>query len=233
MSGVEHSPPRLEASRLRLLAIADLELIGQDRLIALVEAAVLGGATAIQLRGKKQSAGELLAAADRLHDFLSPMGVPFFMNDRVDVAALAGAAGVHLGDEDLPVPEARRLLGSGWIGCTVRHPAAARVALDQGADYLGAGTIYPGGTKAGVPVIGIEGLTAIARESRLPVVASGGITAARAAACVRAGAAGVAVIGALFAGEPAPDRVRERAAAIRDAVEHGLRTERAVEGAGK
>jgi len=234
MSGMEQSIARPAAACLRLLAIADLALIEQDRLLEQVEAAILGGATAIQLRGKKQSAGELLAAADLLHGFLSPAGVPLFVNDRVDVAALAGVEGVHLGDDDLPLSHARRLLdGGAWIGRTARDLASARAAEAAGADYLGAGTVYPGGTKPGVPVIGLDGLAAVARGTRLPVVAIGGITAERARACVGAGAVGVAVIGALFAGNPTAKHVREQAAAIRAAVEGGLSAGPAAVGGGK
>jgi thiamine-phosphate pyrophosphorylase len=142
------------------------------------------------------------------------------VNDRADVAALAGADGVHLGEEDLPVPDARRILGAGfWIGCTARTPARARTAGTEGANYLGVGSVFGGGSKPGAPVIGLAGLRAVADATSLPVVAIGGITLETARSCIASGAAGVAVIGALFAGNPAPDRVRARARALRAAVE--------------
>jgi thiamine-phosphate diphosphorylase len=205
------------------MAIADLGVMDPDRLVELVEAAVAGGATAIQLRGKKLTAGELLATADKLR--ASGMGgAPLVVNDRADVAALAGAAGVHLGDEDLPVADARRILGpQAWIGRTARSAETARSAAAAGADYLGVGTVFSGGSKPGVPVIGLAGLAAVAGASRLPVVAIGGIRAETAGACIDAGAAGVAVIGALFAGDPTAEQVIERAAAIRAAVDASLR----------
>lgn len=209
-------------SRLRLLAIADLALLSPDRLVEQVTAAVLGGATAIQLRGKKSSAGELLAAADRLRAASPLADIPLFMNDRVDLAAIAGFRGVHLGDEDLAVADARKLLGpEAWIGRTARNPETARVAASDGADYLGVGSVFGGGSKPEVPVIGIEGMATVVQASPLPVVAIGGITAERAGACIAAGAAGVAVIGALFFGDPAPRVVQARAAALRAAVEAG------------
>lgn len=209
-------------SRLRLLAIADLALLSPDRLVEQVTAAVEGGATAIQLRGKKSSAGELLAAADLLRAASSLAEVPLFMNDRVDIAAMAGFNGVHLGDGDLTVADARQLLGpQAWIGRTARNPEAARVAANAGADYLGVGSVFGGGSKPEVPVIGIEGMATVVQASPLPVVAIGGVTAERAGACIAAGAAGVAVIGALFFGDPAPRVVRARAAALRAAVEAG------------
>jgi len=209
-------------SRLRLLAIADLALVSPDRLVEQVTAAIEGGATAIQLRGKKSSAGELLAAADALRAARSVAQVPLLMNDRADIAVVAGLTGVHLGDDDLPVGEARKLLGpTAWIGRTARDASTARTAARAGADYLGVGSVFGGATKPEVPVIGIAGLAAVAQATPLPVVAIGGITAERAGACIAAGAAGVAVIGALFFGDPAPDVVRARAAALRAAVEAG------------
>ena len=219
----EQRADRVLRSHLRFLAIADLALLSPDRLVEQAVAAVQGGATAIQLRGKKSSAGELLAIADRLRASEALAGIPLLMNDRADIAALAKFEGVHLGDDDLPVADARQLLGpSAWIGRTARDPGAARTAAGAGADYLGVGSVFGGATKPEAPVIGIQGMAAVAQATSLPVVAIGGITAERAAACIAAGAAGVAVIGALFAGDPAPSVVRARAAELRAAVEAGV-----------
>ncbi len=207
---------------LRLLAIADLAVIPRARLSELVLAAARGGATMVQLRGKDVPAGELLAMADVLVAELRAQGVPLCINDRADVAALAGAAGVHLGDEDLDPASVRRLLGPGcWIGRTARTPEAALAAAAEGADYLGVGSVFAGGTKAGVPVIGLDGLARVVKASPIPVVAIGGIDPERAADCVATGAAGVAVIGALFAGNPDRDAIEERAARLRTAVSAG------------
>ncbi len=212
---------------LSLLAIADLGVVPSDRVAGQVLAALRGGATAVQLRGKEVASGELMAAAEALIRELAPRGVPLFINDRVDVAAIAGAAGVHLGDEDLGVAAARSLLGpEAWIGRTARSPEAARRAAEEGADYVGAGTIYPGGTKPGVPVIGLDGLRTVAKASPVPVVAIGGIDAERAVACVMAGAAGIAAIGALFAGAPDAAEVEARARRLRAAVEAGRKGRR-------
>ncbi len=178
MSAPEPSAATLIRSHLRLMAIADLEVIGPDRLVELALAAIAGGATAIQLRGKKSAAGELLAIADALRASQTE-GVPLIVNDRADVAALARAHGVHLGDDDLPISAARRILGPGfWIGRTARDATGAEAAARDGADYLGVGSVFAGGSKAGVPVIGLPGLAAVASASAAwPVVAIGGITA--------------------------------------------------------
>jgi thiamine-phosphate diphosphorylase len=205
---------------LRLLAIADVAILTPDRVAELALAAVRGGATAVQLRGKEVASGELVAIADALGPGLTELGVPWFVNDRVDVARLVEATGVHLGDEDLSIGEARALLGTkAVIGRTARTPESARAAAAAGADYLGVGTIYSGGSKPGVPVIGVDGLRSVARVSPVPVIAIGGVHAGNAAACVQAGAAGVAVIGALFSGAPDAFEVEARAAKLRAAIE--------------
>jgi thiamine-phosphate pyrophosphorylase len=231
MSGQEaHLRPSLAAS-LRLLGIADLTVIRRDRLADQILAALQGGVSSIQLRGKDCTGGELLAAADEVARVLSDWQVPLFINDRADVAVLACAQGVHLGSEDLPIRSARRVLGAEvWIGSTARRPADARQAVAEGADYLGVGSVFGGGTKPGVPIIGTAGLGAVAAASAVPVVAIGGIDEGRAAACIQAGAAGVAVIGGLFAGDPSPDEVAARARAYRQAVERGLAARQADAG---
>ena len=207
---------------LRLLAIADLSVVPRERLADLVLAATRGGATSVQLRGKELASADLLAAADELRPLLADHGVSLLVNDRADVAALAAAAGVHLGEEDLDVGMARALLGSeAVIGRTARTPEATRTAAGDGADYVGAGSVYAGGTKAGVPILGLAGLRMLIAASPLPVVAIGGIDADRARECVAAGAAGVAVIGALFTGAKDAAEVEARARRLRAGVETG------------
>jgi thiamine-phosphate diphosphorylase len=207
---------------LSLLAIADLAVIPRQKLAGQVLAAARGGATAVQLRGKELTSAELLDAADELVPVLTGQGVPLLVNDRADVAALASAAGVHLGEEDLEVGMARELLGPrAIIGRTARTPDAVLRAAADGADYVGVGSVYPGGTKAGVPVLGLPGLRALIAASPVPVVAIGGIDADRARECVALGAAGVAVIGALFTGVHDAAEVEARARQLKASVESG------------
>jgi thiamine-phosphate pyrophosphorylase len=129
------------------------------------------------------------------------------VNDRLHVALATGAAGGHVGADDLPVPAARRLLGpAAVLGATSRLPATALRAVGDGADYLGVGPCYATSTKDGLPVsIGPEGLRAVARQvAGTPIIAIGGITAARVPELLAAGAHGVAVIGAVSdAADPA------------------------------
>lgn len=131
-------------------------------------------------------------------------GATCLVNDRLDIALAVGADGGHVGAEDLPVAAARRVLGPDRVlGATARDPVTARRAVKQGANYLGVGPAYPTGTKAGLPApIGVAGIAAVARAVPVPVIAIGGVTAERVPELVRAGAYGVAVVGAVCA---APD----------------------------
>jgi len=167
--------------------------------LAVAQAALLGGARFLQFREKEMTAREMLAAARSLRQLTRDFGARFVVNDRVDIALAVGADGVHLGEVDLPIPVARRLLGrSATIGASVATVEAAQAAQAAGADYLGVGPIYPTGSKADAgAAIGLEPLRRIADAVDLPVLAVGGITVANAAEAIRAGAAGVAVISAV------------------------------------
>lgn len=205
------------ARRLRLYVLTDEGLSRGRPTDQVVAEAIAGGATAIQLRGKDWGGRRLVEVGHRLRALTREAGVLFFVNDRLDVALAVGADGVHLGQDDLPLAEARRIAGPDFlIGISVEDEAQALAAEAGGADYLGAGTVYPTGSKAdaGEP-IGLDGLARIARRVRIPVVAIGGIHAGNAPDVMRAGAAGVAVISAVVA---APD-VRAAARALRGAVD--------------
>lgn len=168
-------------------------------------AAITAGCRAIQLRDKEMCDREFAATARTLKETCDGAGALLFVNDRVDVAAAVGAAGVHLGDKDLAVADARRLLPEGVIvGYSPDGALDARAAVALGADYLGVGPVFATGTKsdAGSP-IGPEGLAPY--EELAPVIAIGGINDQNAALAVEAGARGVAVASAISA---APDMER-------------------------
>lgn len=147
------------------------------------------------------------------------MGVPVIINDRVDIALAVDADGVHVGQSDMPAPVVRRLLGPHKIlGVSVKTPQQAVQAVQDGADYLGCGAVYPTGTKDS-DVIGLQGLTAVCEAAHpVPVVSIGGVGLANAADTVQAGAAGIAVVSAVFA---APD-AQAAAAELRAAVDAAL-----------
>lgn len=209
------------ARRLSLVVITDPDCGPGRELVEVVRAALQGGAPAVQLRAKRESTRALLELARVLREETRRAGALLFVNDRVDVALAARADGAHLGDDDLPLAEARRLAGPGLLlGRSVDNPGQAAAAARAGADYVGVGPVLgtPSKPDAGVP-IGMEGVAAVRGQVEVPVVAIGGIDADTAAAVARAGADGVAVIRAVMgAADPAA-----AARALLRAVEAGRR----------
>ena len=193
-----------------LYLVADADCAAGRDLAALVEAAVDGGVTIVQVRAKGLGRDAFVELGLSIARRLAGRGVPLLVNDDLEVARACGAAGVHLGQEDVPIAEARRLLGPGAvIGLSVNTPAEAVRAERDGADYVGAGPAFATSTKrTGLPVLGPEGIGTIARATRLPVVAIGGIGPANAARLAEAGARGVAVVSAIMG---APDARRAAA----------------------
>jgi thiamine-phosphate pyrophosphorylase len=186
-----------------LCLVADTEAARGRWLPTLVEEAVGAGAGAVQLRAKTLDTKDFFELAGRLSIVLKPYSVPLIINDRLDIAMACGAQGVHLGQRDLPIRTARALLGpKKLIGCSVSSVDEAREAQSAGADYLGAGPIYFTSSKKDLPkILGTEGLRAIKSAVRLPVLAVGGINAARAGDVAAAGADGLAVISAVLGAE--------------------------------
>lgn len=204
--------------RTGLYAIVDPDRCrGRDpRLLA--EAILAAGCALLQLRSKGLSDAERLALGRELARRCERASVPFVMNDRVDLALLSGAVAAHLGQDDLPIPEARRLAPTLTLGLSTHDEAQAREAVRMGADYIGFGPIFPTTSKANPdPVVGLDRLAAVCRETPLPVVAIGGITVERTEAVAQAGAAFVAVISAITEA----DDPGSAAAAIADAFRRG------------
>jgi thiamine-phosphate pyrophosphorylase len=160
-----------------IYALVDDTLRADLPLLAKAEALLSGGVRTLQLRLKRTPAHEAVEVAKALAWLVRQAGAQLIINDRVDWALLADAAGVHLGADDLPVSEARKLLGPGkLIGATVRNLADIRAAAEQGADYVGLGPVFATRTKVvDAPVLGLAGLRAIASECPVPVVAISGI----------------------------------------------------------
>lgn len=195
----------LLAERLRLVVITDDRLPWATQ-VARLEAALAAGAPAIQLRDKTSSTRTLVARACALRALTARYGALLVVNDRLDVALAAGADGVHLGDDDLPLAAARRWAPPGFlIGRSVDNAAQAEEAAAGGADYVGLGPVFATPTKPDAgPPLGVDGVATVARSAALPVVAVGGVEPAHAAALFAAGAAGVALVrGVLHAPDPA------------------------------
>ena len=167
-----------------------------------ITAALLGGATVIQLREKDLGARELLELASPLRRLTSDMGRLLVVNDRIDVALAADADGVHLGWRSLPVDRARAILGADrLIGVSVHEIDEARRVAEDGADYVVFGPVFPTPSKEGIlEPRGLDSVRAVADAIRpVPLIAIGGLDAGRTMAARRAGAAGVAVIRAVLA----------------------------------
>jgi thiamine-phosphate pyrophosphorylase len=205
---------------LYLVTDADLSL-GRTH-VQVVEAAIRGGVTVVQYREKSACTRRMIEEARGLRQLCKAAGVPFIVNDRIDVALAVDADGVHIGQKDMPAPLARRLIGKRRIlGVSAATVDQAQKAEEEDADYIGASPIFATPTKpdASAP-LGVEGLRALARAVSIPVVAIGGINAENAGAIIQAGAAGVAVVSAIVAARD----VEAAARALRDAVGAGSRS---------
>ena len=177
--------------------------------------ALWGGADTVQFRQKDGPIREKLRAARAVAEVCAGAGASLLINDHLAVAQAVGAAGVHLGQEDFPIADARRVLGKrAVIGATATTAAQARAAEAEGASYIGFGPVFPTGSKRNpAPVKGLDGLEATCRAVSVPVIAIAGITPQRVGPCLEAGAYGVAVLsGIACAGEPEQAARRYRSA---------------------
>lgn len=169
-------------------------------LLDCVREALEGGVTLVQYRAKTASSAEMYNEALQLKALCDSFNVPLIINDRLDIAMAVGAAGVHLGQDDLPCAAARRILGEDYlIGVSAHNPAEAKAALQSGADYLGCGAVFGTATKADVKKLGTEGLAAICKAKGLPVVGIGGVTADNYREVRAAGADGAAIVSGILA----------------------------------
>lgn len=201
----------VDPGRLFLYLVTDPVLCGPRGVVETCRLALEAGVGTVQLRDKNASTRDLLRVAGELMELCSRAGALFVVNDRVDVAMACGAHGVHLGQDDMPVSTARKLLGDrAVIGASVRTAGEARAARDGGADYLGANLVFPTETKTdlGAP-LGLSGIALLKEATSLPLVAIGGIRASNAGEVRRAGADGIAVVSAVMAAEDVPGAVRE------------------------
>ena len=169
-------------------------------LLKCVEEALAAGVTLVQYRAKAADGGVLYTEACRLKELCDKYSVPLIINDRLDIALAVGAAGVHLGQDDLPCAVARRLLGEDFIiGVSAHNPAEAVQAVSEGADYLGCGAVFGTATKHDVAKLGLENLRAIRKAVAVPMVGIGGITADNYAEVLATGADGAAIVSGILA----------------------------------
>lgn len=181
-----------------LYAIVDPERCGGRDPIAIAEAILAGGCAALQLRAKQLADRDRLALARRVRALARSRGVTFVVNDRPDLAILVDADELHLGQDDLPIAEARRIVGAMPIGRSTHDLAQARAAVAEGADRIGFGPVFDTRSKVRPdPTVGVALLSDVVRAISVPVVAIGGITLERASAVRASGATHAAVIAAI------------------------------------
>jgi thiamine-phosphate diphosphorylase len=192
-----------------LYVILDREVARGRDMLALLDAVLAGGCRVVQLREKHMPLAELYPLAEAMVERSRRAGALFIVNDRADLALAVGAGGLHVGQDDLPAPAARRLLPSGTVlGVSTHDVHQARQALADGADYVAVGSIFPTGTKAGFQLVGPELVRNLRSEIPVPLVGIGGITLDNAEQVVGAGADAVAVISAVCAAPDPEDATR-------------------------
>ena len=179
--------------------ITDSTFCGEEEFLRRVEDALRGGVTLLQLREKNKTTREYIDLAEKVHALTVKYNVPLIIDDRIDVAMAVGAEGVHLGQSDMPVATARKILGDDIIiGATTKTVPQALEAYEQGADYLGVGAIYPTTTKVKTVLTSVETLADICRAVPIPVNAIGGLNKDNIDVLKDADIAGICVVSAIM-----------------------------------
>ena len=212
---------RCDRGQMLLYAVTDRAWTGRQTLAEQAACALRGGVTCLQLREKGLDTDTFLSEALELRALCRRYGVPLIINDNVEIALRCGADGVHVGQGDTPVAEVRRQVGDRMIvGASAHNVDEAVRAVRDGADYLGAGAIFPTGTKSDARSTPPETLALIKRESGLPVVAIGGIGLQNVAKLRGTGVDGIAVVSAILASPDITAAARELKAAFSQEVLH-------------
>ena len=193
---------KCDKKHMLLYAVTDRAWTGERTLYQQVEAALKGGVTCVQLREKDMDDAAFLREAREIRALCRQYEVPFIVNDNVDVAIACGADGIHVGQEDMAAAEVRRLAGEGMIlGVSVHTVEEALEAVQNGADYLGVGAVFPTSTKTDVDQMTNETLRAICDAVDVPVVAIGGINRDNIGKLSGSGVDGVALVSAIFSAD--------------------------------
>ena len=185
-----------------LYLCTDRNLMKTETLAETVEQAILGGCSVVQLREKECDTKDFFQLAKGIKQVTDKYNIPLIINDRIDIMLAVDAAGVHLGQEDMPVKEARRIIGENKIiGVSAHNLEEAKKAWEEGADYLGVGAIFGTKTKKNTVDTSIETLKEICHTVKIPVVAIGGIGLSNIYQLNGSGISGVAVVSAIMAAE--------------------------------
>ena len=190
---------RVESQQMRLYLVTDSTNLSEDEFLHKVEEALKGGVTFLQVREKERSTLEYRELAKKVHEICMRYKVPMVVDDRVDVAMAADTEGVHLGQSDMPVEIARKILGDGKIiGATAKTVEQAKRAQDMGADYLGVGAIYPTTTKVKTIITSVDTLRDICNAADICVNAIGGLNSGNIDVLRNVPISGICVVSAIM-----------------------------------
>ena len=194
----------------KMYFITDSSAYNEDEFLFRVEEALKGGVTLLQLREKNKDTREYIQLAQKVHQISKKYNVPLIIDDRVDVAMASDAEGVHLGQSDMPIDTARKILGDNFIiGATTKTVEQAKEAYEQGADYLGVGAIYPTTTKVKTVLTSVETLNDICNAVPIPVNAIGGLNKDNIDVLKDCSIKGICVVSAIMKAESPYEATRE------------------------
>ena len=201
---------RCDKRHMLLYAVTDRAWVGKQTLYQQVEAALKGGVTCVQLREKELGEAAFLQEAKDICALCRRYGVPFIVNDNVDIAIACGADGIHVGQEDMEAGAVRRPVGEEMtLGVSVHTVEEAQQAVQDGADYLGLGAVFPTSTKTDADQMSVDMLQAICKAVEVPVVAIGGINRSNLLRLSGSGVNGVALVSAIFSAQDIEGACRE------------------------
>lgn len=193
--------------------VTDEDCLHGRELLPCVEAALQGGITLVQYRAKNADGGKMYAEALMLKALCDKYAVPLIINDRLDIAIAVQAAGVHVGQDDIPCKVARQILGEDFIiGVSAHNPQEALQAVADGADYLGCGAVFGSNTKHNVQTLGVDGLRAIRKAVAVPMVGIGSINLSNYGDVIATGVNGAAIVSGILGAEDITAVVQQFAA---------------------
>lgn len=212
---------KCDKKNMLLYAVTDRAWVGKQTLCEQVEAALKGGCTCVQLREKELSDAEFLEEAVKIHEICKHYGVPFIVNDNVDIAVKCHAEGIHVGQDDMKASCVRERVGDDMIiGVSAHTVEEAVEAVKNGADYLGAGAVFGSSTKQNAGAMEKETLRSICEAVDIPVVAIGGINGKNLKELSHTGIDGVALVSAIFAA----DDIENTCRALRNLTEETVKS---------
>ena len=201
---------RLDKDSMKLYLVTDSTGLTEALFLEKIERALKGGVTMVQIREKDKSTREYMELGKKVHEITRKYGVPLIVDDRIDVAMAIGAEGVHLGQSDMPVDIARKIVGDKMIiGATTKTVEQAKIACEQGADYLGVGAIYPTTTKVKTVLTSVDTLKDICRAVPIPANAIGGLNSSNLQILKGASIAGICVVSAIMKSEDPEKAARD------------------------